>query len=73
VAAVIQMVPAVEFWHRLAMDSPLWKESERVWCLSYPSLLASGEQERRTLKASKKENKTVRWLSLQDEGDIYRQ
>jgi hypothetical protein len=54
VAVVIQMVPVVESWHRLAMDSPLWRESEHILCLSCPPLLASREQERRTLKASEK-------------------
>jgi hypothetical protein len=71
-AAVIQMASTVESWHRLAMGSPLWRESERVWCLSCPPLLASREQERRTIKASEKEKRTVRWLSAQD-GDIYSQ
>jgi hypothetical protein len=34
-----------------------------VWYLSCPPLLASREQERRTLKASEKEKRTARWLS----------
>jgi hypothetical protein len=45
-AMVIQTTPTVESWHRLAMNSPLWKKSEHVWCLSCPALLASREQER---------------------------
>jgi hypothetical protein len=36
----------VESWHRLVIDSPLWRESECAWCLFYPPLLASREQER---------------------------
>jgi hypothetical protein len=42
---VIQMVLVVEFWHRLPMDSPFWKESGHAWCLSGLPSIASGEQE----------------------------
>jgi hypothetical protein len=44
----------------------LEREHER-WCLSYPPLLANREQERRTLKASGKEMRTMRWFSAQDD------
>jgi hypothetical protein len=44
--AVIQRVLAVEFWHHLVKDSPLWRESERARCLSYLPLTVSDEQER---------------------------
>jgi hypothetical protein len=67
VVAVIQTAPVLESWHRLAMGSPLWRESEHIWCLSCPPLLASREQERRTLKASEKEKRIVRSLTAQDE------
>jgi hypothetical protein len=37
------------------------------------SIVGYREQERRTLKASGKEKRITRWLSAQDDGDIYSQ
>jgi hypothetical protein len=45
-AAVIQMMPVVESWHRMTMGSPLWRKSERAWCISCLPSIACGEQER---------------------------
>jgi hypothetical protein len=45
-AAVIQMMPTVESLHRMTMGSPLWRKSERAWCISCLPSIACGEQER---------------------------
>jgi hypothetical protein len=52
---------------------PSLGESVSIWCISCPPSLASREQEKRTLKASGKEKRTARWLSAQNDGDIYSQ
>jgi hypothetical protein len=69
VALKTQMVPAEEFCHHWVKDFPLQRESMNTWCLFCPPLVVSREQERRILR--KLERWDARWLSAQDEGDIY--
>jgi hypothetical protein len=44
-----QMELAEESWHQWVKDFPPLRESVNAWCLSYPPLVVSREQERRTL------------------------
>jgi hypothetical protein len=50
VAVETQMTPAEESWCHWVKDFPLQRESVNAWCLSYPLLVFSREQERRTLR-----------------------